>query len=128
MAKYDEVIEKKIGGPVWENIHGKLQNIIKELLDVDESAAPELSTIYIKFKIRDEPLAPVYAVLWIRSPKRVVLGIATHKTMPHKLVTDAPNRMKYTGLTSYLRITEDSEIPSELTDWIKDAFENVRNS
>jgi hypothetical protein len=96
------------------------------LLSVDEPVSSELTTIYIKYKIADDPFAPVFAVLWVKSVKDVILGLATPEKIGHDRVTDAPKGMKYKGLTSYLKIGEDATIPRQLAEWAQTAYHNTR--
>jgi len=126
MAKHDEKIDKRINGPTWGSIREKLVDIQHILLSINESAASELTTIYAKYKVSEDPLSQVFAVMWLKTAKKVVLGLATPEKICHKDIVDAPNGMKYKGLTSYLEIKEDREIPEELKSWAMQAFENVK--
>ena len=128
MGTDNEEVVKKLSGRSWDKSREKLIGLIKELLSVDKSAVVEPSTIYLKFKVRDEPLAAVYAVLWVRSVKNIILGLSTPKKNENEIVMGAPPHMKYTGLTSYIKIDEDVDLPSDLVIWIKNAFENAKNN
>jgi len=126
--KHDERIDRKIAGPSWAKIREKLVGIHNILLNVHESAVSELTTIYIKYKTLPEPVAPVFAVMWIKTAKQIVLGLATPEKLTHQDITDAPRGMKYKGLTSFLEITEDRDIPTELEQWVKIAFHSVQKT
>jgi hypothetical protein len=125
MAKHDERIDKRINGPTWDNIREKIIETQNILLNIDNSVAAELTTIYVKYKISDNPMAQVFGVIWLKAAKNVVLGLATPEKISHKDIIDAPVGMKYKGLTSYLEIKEDTNIPEELKSWAKIAFEHV---
>jgi len=126
MVKYDARVDEKIAGSTWDNIRDKLVKVHEVLLGVHESAASELTTIYIKYKAFDEPLAPVFAVMWIKTAKQVVLGLSTPEMIRHENVIDAPPGMKYKGLTSYLKINDNQEIPEELGQWARVAFNHAK--
>ncbi len=125
MAKHDKRIDKKIGGDTWNNIRSNLTEVHNVLLSVNESVASELTTIYIKYKVVDEPMGGTFAVMWVKTAKRVVLGLATPEKVNHKDVIDAPQGMKYKGLTSYLKITIDQAVPGELKQWAMMAFGHI---
>jgi len=127
MVRHDTRIDKKIAGPAWNEIRGQLQDIHEVLLKTSESTASELTTIYVKYKVRDEPLGGTFAVLWVKTPKNVVLGLATPEQIDHKAVTPAPQGMTYKGLTSYLKIEAQKPIPDELSQWAMTAFTHVCN-
>jgi hypothetical protein len=126
MPKHDQRIDAKIAGPSWNRIRDQLMEVHGVLLSVDEPVSSELTTIYIKYKIADDPFAPVFAVLWVKSVKDVILGLATPEKIGHDRVTDAPKGMKYKGLTSYLKIGEDATIPRQLAEWAQTAYHNTR--
>jgi hypothetical protein len=71
-------------------------------------------------------MAQVFGVIWLKTARNVVLGLATPEKICHEDIIDAPNGMKYKGLTSYLEIKEDRDIPEELKSWATKAFENVK--
>jgi hypothetical protein len=125
MTKHDERIAKRISGPTWDSIREKLVEVQNILLNINESATAELTTIYVKYKVSDDPLAHVFGVMWLKTAKNVVLGLATPEKICHKDIIDAPNGMKYKGLTSYLEIKEDRDIPEELKSWATKAFEHA---
>lgn len=128
MRKYNEKIDNKINGPAWNNIRDKIKHVIQLLLAVDESTVAELTTIYIKFKITDKIIFPVYAVLWLKSSKKILLGLATHDKINNEVIIDPPSDRKYKGLKSYLWLKENEDIPTGLEIWIKEAYQNIKNS
>ena len=128
MPKRDGRIDAKIAGPTWDIIRERFRRVHDLLLKVDEAAASELTTIYVKYKVADEALASVFAVVWIKSAKQVVLGLSTPEKINDPVVTKAPSGMKYAGLTSYVRIGEDFEVPNKLPEWMKLAFDHAKKS
>lgn len=128
MNKHDERIDKKIAGPTWDNVRDKLIKIHEIMLGVHESSTSELRTIYIKYKTLPEPLAPVFAAMWIKTAKKIILGLATPEKLQHKDVIGVPPGIKYKGLTSFLEITENCDVPVELEQWAKLAFNYASES
>jgi hypothetical protein len=128
MSKNDECIDKKLQGATWNNIRSKLTEIQKNLLAVNDSVASKLMTGYIKYQASDGPLGQPFAVLWVKSAKQVVLGLATPEKLDHKNITVAPHGMVYKGLTSYLNITTEQDIPRELQHWVMAAYDHTKVS
>ncbi len=122
MPKGGMPIEERVMGPVWSGVRAKILDVQQVLSTTDEHAAFEPSTIYVKCKTRDEPLAPVFAVIWMRSAREVVLGLATPEPIVHACAIAPPAKMKYKGLTTYVPITEAEPLPRELADWSRQAF------
>jgi hypothetical protein len=58
-------------------------------LSINESAASELTTIYAKYKVSEESLSQVFAVMWLKTAKKFVLGLAAPEKIRHKDIIDA---------------------------------------
>lgn len=125
MPKHDERIDKKFQGKTWDDIRDKLMEIQKILFAVNDSVSSKLVKGYIKYQTSDRPLRQPFAVLWVKSAKHVVLGLATPKKIDHKNITCAPQGMTYKGLTSYLNITAEQHLPRELQHWVRAAYEHA---
>lgn len=122
MPRHDERIDLKIKGPAWDDVRDKLLHVHDLLLHVNNDVSSELTTIYIKYKVYDTPLSSVYAVLWIKTPKNIVLGLATEVTISNNSISSAPKGMSYKGLNSYINISKCESLPEALNDWINAAF------
>ena len=128
MPRHDERVDAKIAGATWNGIRRKVQQVSGLLLATGEETTSELTTIYVKYKIARNPRSSVFAVMWIKSAKQVVLGLATPEKIDEQGVKDAPKGMSYAGLTSYVGISEDRDLPARLPEWIELAYEQVASS
>lgn len=126
MAELIKQFEKKISGPTLKGIYDKILVIHGIMLNIEDSASFDISTLYIKYQIGSKALSPVFAVLWIQPAKNATLGLATKYKIMHEKLVCAPKKMRYKGLTSYLRVTENETLPDELDQWAKLAFENIK--
>lgn len=127
MAKHDVRIDAKVSGPTWDAIRKRVLAVHRGLIDVDASAASELTTIYVKYKVTDQPLGDVFGVMWVRFSKQVVLGLATPQKINDERVIDAPSGMAYPRLKTYVRIDEKEAVPADLGAWIQSAFAHVKS-
>ncbi|MDB4372727.1 hypothetical protein N9Z53_03020 [Mariniblastus sp.] len=115
---------KKVSGAAWECLRKDFFEIANTLLSVSADSKSELTTIYVKF-LPTNGAADVFAVVWIKSSKKIVVGLALPESIESSCFVAAPQGTKYRGLTKYFVVTEDAPIPSELTDWACSAFQNV---
>lgn len=95
------------------------------MLDIDLNTRADLTTIYVKFTIADDPSGPVYAVAWIKSAKNVVIGFALPETVNDESLIAAPTGMMYKGITKYYRLLPEVPLPPTLSEWARIAFEQV---
>lgn len=116
---------KKVSGPAWDAIRPQFQRLVENLLSVSSSAYADLTTIYIKFTLRREPSSPVYAVVWVKSSKRLVIGLALPEgNLPEEL-GPAPSGMTYKGLTGYFAVEPNDAVPVLLSEWAMLAYQFV---
>ena len=66
----------KVSGPAWESLRGQFLQIARLLLAVSRDADSELMTSYVKFTINTAPQSPVFAAIWLKSSKRLIVGLA----------------------------------------------------
>src|SRR5438128_762712 len=122
MARHDSRIDERIRGSSWDSVRERFLAVHGMLLGVDENASSELTTIYVKYKITQDPLAAVYGVVWLKSSKQLWLGLALPDIPPHHCLVSAPAGMRYKNLNAYCRLDEMDRLPPEFTNWIKNAF------
>jgi len=125
MGEISEKAREKVSGPSWDAMRPKFDDMTDTLLSVDADAFADITTIYIKFTISNQATSPVYAVMWVKSSKRLVVGLA----LPEDDVPDdlgkAPKGMSYKGLTGYFTVEQEDDIPSSLAEWATNAFNFV---
>lgn len=121
----DPRIIDRIRGPAWSAIRDKFIQLCESVLAVSTNTRAELTTIYVKFCVVDEPTAPVYAVAWLKTAKNVVIGFALPETVSDASLTVAPAGMTYKGITKYWRLLPDEPLSPEVSNWAQIAFEAV---
>lgn len=119
---------ERINGPLWKALREKIISIHETLLSINDSIIPELTTIYVKYKVSNSSLFSVFAVMWVKTTKEVVVGLATQDRINHQAIIDPPSKMKYRGLVSYIRITAADEVPKELNEWAQNAYMNIKGN
>jgi len=128
MGVLSERATRYVSGPAWEPLREKYFTICEKFLGLDSNAKGELTTIYIKMSILTEAGEQVYAVIWLKSSKQLMVGMALPDDgTPSSILTDAPKGYKYKGLTKYFSILPGDTLPAELDVWAKQAYENVAN-
>ena len=125
MERLDSRARKKISGPAWHKLRPLFDEINKALLTVSPSARGKLMTIYVKY-VSDETGSQPYAVLWLKKSSQLVLGLALPQSYHATFLAPTPPGYNYAGLTAFLTVTVDTPVPEELTQWVQDAYDNVR--
>lgn len=121
----DKALEK-VAGPAWDALRTQFNEITEILLSVDPDTFADLTTIYIKFTLTNAASSPVYAVMWVKSSKQLVVGLALPEDMHSEGLGPAPKGMNYKSLTGYFAVEPGTPVPVELAGWAKEAFENVK--
>jgi len=116
---------QRVNGPSWEPLRQAFFNISDVLLGVSEEAAGVLTTIYVKYQVNDSPNSGVYAVVWLKDSKQIVIGLALPEDYGSELLGPAPPRTNYKGITRYFTIRPGEPVPDELSQWATAAFQNV---
>lgn len=108
---------ERVSGPAWDPSRKTILTAFEKLLSVAAGTASELTTIYVKFKISDSPASPVYAVAWIKTAKKFVIGFRHPVGYSHDAFVAAPKGMIYSGLNNYLDIDLETALPEQITEW-----------
>lgn len=125
MGVLSERVRSYVSGPAWEPIRGSFMSICEEFLGVDAESRGELTTIYVKFSITTQIGEQVYAVVWLRSSKQLVIGMSLPDEIESPMLGAAPKRCSYKGLTKYFTICPGDALPNELEGWAKQAYEQA---
>ena len=128
MSEVDPRIAERIRGPAWAEIRESFVDLCERVLNVAPKSRAELTTIYVKFVISHEPMAPVYAVAWLKTAKNVVIGFALPEAVIDGALTEAPAGMMYKGLTKYFRLSPGVPLPPSISEWARLAFDEVNNA
>jgi hypothetical protein len=125
MGILSQRIIAKVSGPAWEQIRGQFMQIARSLLAVSPDADSELVTNYIKFTVNVAPQSPVFAAVWLKSSKRLIVGLALPKEYEaEELGSSLPGTM-YKGLTKYFVIEQGGAMPKGVGEWAGLAYRNA---
>ena len=103
MGELSQRIIAKVSGPAWEQLRGHFMQIARSLLAVSPDADSELMTTYVKFTVHAAPQSRVFAAIWLKSSKRLIVGLALPEEYEaEELGPSLPGTM-YKGLNQILR-------------------------
>ncbi len=125
MGNLSSRVIEKVAGPSWDGSREKLMDIFNTLLSVSPDTRGELATSYVKCTVTDEVVSPVFAVVWIKTSKKVTIGLALPESFESDKLDAAPPGTVYKGLTGYFTLTEDDDVPFELSHWADVAYNSV---
>jgi hypothetical protein len=124
IERLDPKAVERVSGPAWESLKPVFFDLSRVLLSVSPDAASELTTIYVKFCPTAEKNS-VFAVVWLKSSKQIVVGLSLPETVESPMLGPAPQGATYKGLTKYLTIRPGEAIPEELGGWAKLSYETA---
>ncbi len=125
MGELDPRAIARVSGPSWGSICDKFLRISEAILSVSPEACGELTTIYVKYTTGRPPTTPAYAVVWLKTSKRIVVGLSLPDSFDSSELGPPPAGTKYKGLTKYFLIEADGSIPKDLDRWAKLAYDHV---
>ena len=73
MGVLSQRIIAKVSGPAWESLREQFMKMTRLLLAVSPDADSELMTTYVKFTVHATPQSPVFASVWLKSSKRLIV-------------------------------------------------------
>ena len=125
MGELSQQVIAKVSGPAWEQLRGQFIHISRLLLAVSLDADSELMTSYVKFTINNAPQSPVFAAIWLKSSKRLIVGLALPEEYdPQELGPSLPGTM-YKGLNKYFVVEHGGAVPKGLAEWAMLAYQNA---
>ena len=99
--------------------------IARSLLAVAPDADSELMTSYVKFTINTAPQSPVFAAVWLKNSKRLIVGLALPEDYEAEgLGPSLPGTM-YKGLNKYFVVEQGSAVPKGFAEWVGLAYHNA---
>ena len=116
---------KKVSGPAWEPLRESFFDVSRTLLKVNSETLAVLTTIYVKYQTTSASSSDVYAVVWLRNSKQIVVGLSLPESVESGLLGPAPKGMSYRGITKYLTIKQGDIIPQELALWAEAAYQSA---
>ena len=113
----------RIKGESWGGLRPLFIEVSNSLLEVNDGIQNELTTIYVKFfKIVDGNQV-IFAVVWIKTSKQMVIGLSLPENIKCDSFVKTPKGCIYKGLTKHLVIESDGIIPSNFKMLCKKAFD-----
>ena len=125
MARHDPLIDDKLESKGWDALRPVFSEIHGTLLSADAAASSKAETIYIKYRLKDDVYGKVFAVVWIRTTKRLTVGLALPDDIGHPLLGPQPPRMNFPPLNRFFVVEQGGAAPEELSDWAKVAYKHV---
>ena len=122
MGELSQRIIAKVSGPAWEQLRGHFMQIGRLLLAVSPDTDSELLTTYVKFTVHTAPQSHVFAAIWMKSSKRLVVGLALPEEYEAQELGPALPGTTYKGLTKYFVVEQDGMVPKGLAEWAKLAY------
>jgi hypothetical protein len=115
----------KVSGPSWEPLRKQFLEIGQVLLEASPDAQAELLSQYVKFTTSAAPNDPAYAVVWLKSSKRLIVGLALPEAYEAEGLGAAMPKITYRGLTKYFAVEAGDMAPRGLAAWAGMAYRNV---
>jgi hypothetical protein len=125
MGQLSEQAIRRVSGPAWQPLKKAFLDLSATLLAVSPQAVGQLTTIYVKYQVTSSPQARVFAVAWLKSSKRIVVGLALPEDYESPSLGPVPAGMKYKGLTKYFTILPGEALPSQLPEWAGLAYQGT---
>jgi hypothetical protein len=125
MGILSQRILAKVGGPAWESLRGQFVQVARSLLAVSPDADSELMTTYAKFTVHSDSGSPVFAAVWLKSSKRLVVGLALPEDYEAEGLGPAFPGTMYKGLNKYFVVEQGSAVPKGLAEWAGLAYQNA---
>lgn len=118
---------ERVSGPSWGQLKATFLQVSEILLDVGPETHGQLTTIYVKYTTTRDPAADVYAVVWVKTSKQLLVGMALPDGIADEHLGDPPAGTKYKGLTKYFILRPGEPVPERLRDWAEEAYKSVLN-
>jgi hypothetical protein len=125
MGELSQRIIAKVSGPTWEQLRGQFMQTARLLLDVAPDADSDLRSTYVKFAINSDPKSPAYAAIWLKTSKRLIVGMALPEEYIAQELGPALPGTAYRGLTKYFVVERGGGVPEGLAEWAGLAYQHA---
>ena len=80
---------------------------------------------YVKFTTNSDPQTRIFAAIWLKSSKRLIVGLALPEEYEAaNLGPSLPGTM-YKGLTKYFVVERGGAVPKDFAEWAGTAYQNA---
>jgi hypothetical protein len=125
MGALSQRILAKVSGPAWEQLRGPFLHMARLLLAVSPDADSDLLTTYVKFSTNSDATSPVYAAVWLKNSKRLIVGLALPEQYEADELGPALPGTTYRGLNKYFVVERGSGVPNAFDEWARLAYQNA---
>ena len=127
LERLDERAISRVNGAAWTLLRGSFFRVAKALLAVSPQTRSQLTTIYVKFCV-DDKLDTVYAVVWLKTSRQIVVGLNLSEEQRPLAVPRSMPGHAYKNLNAYFVIDPDDVMPNGLFDSIPAAYHHALSS
>jgi hypothetical protein len=125
MGEMSQRIIAKVSGPAWGQIRGQFMQVARMLLAVSPEASSELVTTYVKFTTTSDPQTRIFAAVWLKSSKRLIVGLSLPEDYEAAALGPPLPGTMYKGLTKYFVVERGGAVPRGLAEWAGLAYQNA---
>ena len=127
MGVLTQRVHDKLNASQWKFFRDSFMRLSDVLLEISPDSQGDLAGNYVKFATGTDPMSPVYAAVWpkVSEPRRLIVGLTLAEGFHAESLGPPPERIFYRGLTKFLVIEEGQAIPEELSEWVKQAYEQA---
>ena len=125
MGELSQRIIAKVSGPAWDQIRGQFMQIARSLLAVAPRADSELFTTYVKFTVQTAPESRVFAAIWLKNSKRLIVGLSLPEEYEAEELGPALPGTMYKGFHKYFVVERGSAVPKGLAEWAAIAYQTA---
>ena len=122
IERLDQRAIDKVSGPAWDDLRPAFTLLNDTLLSVSKDVKGELITIYIKYG-GDTTSNQPFAVVWVKKASQLIVGLSMPESTQHERLVAPPKGCEYAGLTKFIIVDADLDVPDEFGDWSKVAYE-----
>jgi hypothetical protein len=128
MGDLPQYVIAKVSGLAWEPLRGQFMEIGRLLMDVSADTNCELFGSYARFTASIAPKGQPYAAVWLKTNRRLIVGLALPEAYEAEELGPAPPGTVYKGLTKYLTVERGGVVSEGFADWVRMAYQNVQSA
>lgn len=124
MGKDDPRIWERLDSNGWDPLRPTFEEMHNCLLSLDKKAAAQRTTIYVKYKYEDTPFSDVFAVIWIRTTKHLLVALCLSDEAIEPPLEPPHEKFTYPPMNAYFQINQGEYVPEKFTEWARLSFDH----